>query len=58
MTKRERIANLKHVILHLEANKIDADKSGWYCGDRMKFIERHKLAKDMVYKMLAKEGKE
>ena len=40
----EQIENLKHALMHLEANKIHVDgytHSAWYCGNKAQFRERH-----------------
>jgi len=47
--------------MHMEANKI-ADEgyhfSGWYCGNRAQFVERHKRAMAMMRDFLGKRQME
>ena len=51
---REQRANIKHAILHLEANKIlnSQSYSGWYCGNRDQFVKRHVKAIEYLRGML------
>ena len=45
---RDEKASIAHALMHLETNKIADDDypghSGWYCGNREQFVERHKKA--------------
>lgn len=50
---REEIANLRHAIMHLEANHIETSYfEGWFCGNKAQFIKRHIKAKAMLIKWL------
>jgi hypothetical protein len=46
--KRDDKASIAHALMHLEKNKIADDDypghSGWYCGNREQFVNRHKKA--------------
>ena len=63
---RGNVTILKHILLHLEANKIADEKyqgySGWYSGNRAIFIKRHKDAigyvKMMIFESLNNKGEE
>jgi hypothetical protein len=37
--------NIMHAVYHLEQNKIHIPgRTGWYCGNKQQFIERHVAA--------------
>jgi len=56
---REEKANLRHALLHLEANKIytatsptDIVSGSWYCGNKENFIKRHKKSIATIKRLL------
>ena len=54
---RDDKASIAHALMHLETNKIADDDypghSGWYCGNREQFMERHKKAVALMRSLLA-----
>ena len=58
---RDNRASIAHALLHLEANKIADDNyngySGWYCGNRNQFIQRHKKAIALLTSLLTANRK-
>lgn len=54
---RDDKASIAHALMHLETNKIADDDypghSGWYCGNREQFVERHKKAVALMRSLLA-----
>ena len=47
----EQTANLKHALVHLEANKIHIEgytHSAWYCGNKAQFRARHNKAIEWI----------
>jgi len=51
----EQIANLKHALMHLEANKIHVEgytHSAWYCGNASQFRARHIKAIECIKGMI------
>jgi hypothetical protein len=45
---RDKKSSIAHALMHLESNHIADDEyqghSGWYCGNREQFVNRHKKA--------------
>jgi hypothetical protein len=54
---REDKASIAHALMHLESNHIADDEyqgdSGWYCGNREQFVNRHKKAIALLRELLA-----
>jgi len=53
LTKDEK-DSLAHALMHLKANKIHEPGSsgGWYAGNRSQFIKRHRMAIEVLSRMI------
>jgi hypothetical protein len=51
---RDERASIAHALNHLETNKIADDdySGGWYCGNRERFVKRHKKAVALMRSLL------
>ena len=53
---RDDRASIAHALMHLTANKIADDDypgySGWYCGNKAQFVQRHKKAVALMRSLL------
>jgi hypothetical protein len=53
---RDERASIAHALMHLTANKIADDDypgySGWYCGNKAQFVQRHKKAVALMQSLL------
>ena len=53
---RDERASIAHALMHLTTNKIADDDypgySGWYCGNKAQFVQRHKKAVALMRSLL------